>query len=253
MSTSRRAIARVTSVAAGALLATVALGGTAYAGSPSGRGAHHGAATSGPLTAPQPLSTADRGGRGANPGTPEGCGAYCSTRDGSASGNGKGGAGTGKPCAGCVGRADNKNPPGQHEDGSDRDNGYECDGNSGIGRTNPAHTGCSRTVTPLVTPPVTPPLTPPGKPPVTRPVVGPVAGPPAPVPIGGATDRRPATGVLPTYGEPTVVTNGRVSPVTLPAGGLAATGGSTELLLVLAGGLLTAGVVLQLGSRRVTT
>jgi hypothetical protein len=57
--------------------------------------------------------------------------------------NGNGdGAATGKPCAGCVGAADNKNPPGQFPDGSDANNGYECDGNSGIGKTNPAHTGC---------------------------------------------------------------------------------------------------------------
>lgn len=57
--------------------------------------------------------------------------------------NGNGdGAATGKPCAGCVGAADNKNPPGQAPDGTDANNGYECDGNSGIGKTNPAHTGC---------------------------------------------------------------------------------------------------------------
>lgn len=70
-------------------------------------------------------------------------GAYHSTCDGSPSLNGNGGGqATGKPCAGCVGAADNKNPPGQAPDGSDANNGYECDGNSGIGKTNPAHTGC---------------------------------------------------------------------------------------------------------------
>jgi LPXTG-motif cell wall-anchored protein len=41
-----------------------------------------------------------------------------------------------------VGAADNKNPKGQAPDGSDHNNGYECDGNHGIGRSNPAHTGC---------------------------------------------------------------------------------------------------------------
>jgi LPXTG-motif cell wall-anchored protein len=56
-------------------------------------------------------------------------------------GNG-GGKATGKPCAGCVGKADNKNPKGQRPNGSDHNNGYECDGNHGIGRGNPAHTGC---------------------------------------------------------------------------------------------------------------
>ena len=68
---------------------------------------------------------------------------YDSTCDGSPSENGKGeGNATGKPCAGCVGAADNKNPKGQLPDGSDPNNGYECDGNQGVGQTNPAHTGC---------------------------------------------------------------------------------------------------------------
>jgi LPXTG-motif cell wall-anchored protein len=58
--------------------------------------------------------------------------------------NGEGdGQATGKPCAGCVGKADNKNPKGQYPDGSDANNGYECDGNNGIGKSNPAHTGCT--------------------------------------------------------------------------------------------------------------
>jgi hypothetical protein len=72
-------------------------------------------------------------------------GAYHSTCDGSPSQNGNGnGRATGRPCAGCVGAADNKNPPGQAPDGSDPNNGYECDGNNGVGKTNPAHTGCVR-------------------------------------------------------------------------------------------------------------
>jgi LPXTG-motif cell wall-anchored protein len=104
------------------------------------------AATTGEATSPQPESKADRTDRGANAGT---CSetqrdhAYCSTRDGSPSQNGAGdGKATGKPCAGCVGKADNKNPKGQHPDGSDRNAGYECDRNQGIGKGNPAHTGC---------------------------------------------------------------------------------------------------------------
>ncbi|HEU0132362.1 MAG TPA: hypothetical protein VFQ85_15365 [Mycobacteriales bacterium] len=72
------------------------------------------------------------------------CGNYCSTRDGSPSRNGNGGGkATGRPCAGCVGKADDKNPYGQRPNGSDSNNGYECDGNAGIGRSNPAHTGCT--------------------------------------------------------------------------------------------------------------
>lgn len=102
-------------------------------------------------TQPQPLSNADQNPGGANNGGD--CGAYCSTRDGSASQNGNGnGAAVGKPCAGCVGKADNKNPPGQQPDGTDHNKGYECDANHGIGRTNPAHTGCTTTST---TPPST--------------------------------------------------------------------------------------------------
>lgn len=76
-------------------------------------------------------------------------GAYDDTCDGSPSGNGNGdGAANGKPCAGCVGKADEKNPPGQAPDGSDANNGYECDSNSGVGKTNPAHTGCKSTENP---------------------------------------------------------------------------------------------------------
>jgi hypothetical protein len=68
---------------------------------------------------------------------------YDSTCDGSPSQNGNGiGNATGRPCAGCVGAADNKNPRGQFPDGTDPNNGYECDGNNGVGKTNPAHTGC---------------------------------------------------------------------------------------------------------------
>lgn len=104
------------------------------------------ASTTGTSTSPQPRSKADDNGVGANQPGP-----YDSTRDGAASQNGKGddkGAkATGRPCAGCVGKADNKNPRGQLPGGSDRNAGYECDRNQGVGRTNPAHTGC-RPVTP---------------------------------------------------------------------------------------------------------
>ena len=51
------------------------------------------------------------------------------------------------PCAGCHGNADDKNPPGQFKDGSDHNNGYECDGNNGVAKTNPAHTGCPQLTT----------------------------------------------------------------------------------------------------------
>lgn len=90
-------------------------------------------------TEPQPASNADYSGNGANT-----HGSYDSTRDGSPSGNGNGkGEAQGKPCAGCVGKADNKNPKGQYPNGTDHNAGYECDRNHGIGRSNPAHTGCT--------------------------------------------------------------------------------------------------------------
>ena len=70
------------------------------------------------------------------------CGAYCPNPGGpSENGNGGGNA-TGRPDAGTVGNADAKNPPGQFPDGTDSNNGYECDGNNGIAKGNPAHTAC---------------------------------------------------------------------------------------------------------------
>lgn len=113
------------------------------------------AGTSGDVSKPQPVSTADANSGGANgqcSGTPQTNGIYCSTRQGDPSGNGNQVAGnhTGEPCAGCVGKADNKNPPGQEKSnpmGTFPNNGYECDHNNGIGKTNPAHTGCTSPTT----------------------------------------------------------------------------------------------------------
>lgn len=78
------------------------------------------------------------GGANQSPGPydPSGCGLP--------SGNGKSdNNNSSKPCAGCVGNADAKNPPGQYPNGGDPNAGYECDRNQGVGQTNPAHTGCS--------------------------------------------------------------------------------------------------------------
>jgi hypothetical protein len=127
--------------------------------SPGAAGSSAGSSTgggnpSGDVTKPQPLSNADQNTGGANGQCPGG--PYCSTRDGTASGNGNGGGeAVGKPCAGCVGKADNKNPQGQKPNGSDPNAGYECDRNHGIGRTNPAHTGCRAPVVPPPPPPTT--------------------------------------------------------------------------------------------------
>jgi len=115
------------------------------AAAPSSHGTSGTAGTSGDTSQPQPQSTADQNSGGANGQCPNG--PYCSTRHGAASGNGNQTQGkhTGEPCAGCVGKADNKNPKGQMPNGSDNNAGYECDRNHGIGRTNPAHTGCTNT------------------------------------------------------------------------------------------------------------
>ena len=70
-------------------------------------------------------------------------GPYDSYNVGAPSGNGNGnGNAYGKPAAGTVGNADAKNPPGQLPGPQDDNNGYECDGNSGIALGNPAHSFC---------------------------------------------------------------------------------------------------------------
>lgn len=78
-------------------------------------------------------------GKGANT-----TGVYDSTCDGRASQNGNSTKdNSSKPCQGCVGNADNKNPKGQLPNArNDGNNGYECDGNNGIAKGNPAHSGC---------------------------------------------------------------------------------------------------------------
>src|SRR5262249_7841236 len=92
-------------------------------------------------------------GGGANEPCPPG--QYCGSPDGpSGNGNDNQGKHTGEPCAGCVGNADDKNPPGQLPNtlaGADPNAGYECDRNKGIAQTNPAHTSCTST------PPASPP------------------------------------------------------------------------------------------------
>lgn len=107
---------------------------------PATSGGSHSTATTGPGNSAQGCDGSHNSdtGHGANHSGP-----YDNTCDGSPSGNGNGnGRATGKPCAGCVGNADDKNPKGQYPNGSDHNAGYECDRNHGIGRTNPAHTGC---------------------------------------------------------------------------------------------------------------
>ena len=170
--------------------------------------------TGGPSTkagkiGPQPISTADANKGGANGKCPGG--PYCSTRDGSTSLNGNGnGRAVGKPCAGCVGKADNKNPPGQLPNGKDHNAGYECDRNHGIGRTNPAHSGCKPakpTPIPTPTPTPKPPVTP--KPPSAPAPHGHVAGVQAVAPrpgavVAGVQAVAPTPSVLPPTGASTL-------------------------------------------------
>ena len=180
---------------------------------------------------PQPISNADENDGGANGQCPGAT--FCSTKDGSESKNGNGGGkAVGKPCAGCVGKADNKNPPGQSK--HDHNKGYECDRNKGIGKTNPAHTGCKpkpheekpEEEKPEEEKPV-PPVKPPGERPVTPPAVAPTEAPRAPAFV--AKPEAPAKGVLPVTGV-----------------------GSLETTMGLAGaGMLLSGIVLL--RRRVTS
>ena len=167
------------------------------------------------LTDPQPASNADATGNGANT-----TGPYDSTRDGSPSGNGNGtGQAVGEPCAGCVGKADNKNPPGQLPGGADANAGYECDRNHGIGRTNPAHTGCR----------TTPPTSPPPPPPTTPPPGG-----------GGSSGGSSEQGQTPGQA---------VAGVTESAGSLASTGVPVQQMLGWSLGALLIGTALALAGR----
>src|SRR4051794_6279545 len=110
----------------------------------SGSPAVGGGKSSGNVFMPQPYSKADKNNVGAN--TTSASNPYRSTRNGAPSLNGNGGGKqVGQPCAGCVGKADNKNPAGQAPNATDHNAGYECDRNHGIGRSNPAHTGCVST------------------------------------------------------------------------------------------------------------
>jgi LPXTG-motif cell wall-anchored protein len=194
--------------------------------------------TSGDTSRPQPISNADANEGGANGQCPGG--PYCSTRDGSPSKNGKGdGKAVGKPCAGCVGKADNKNPPGQMPNGKDHNAGYECDRNQGIGKTNPAHTGCKPA---QPKPPEEEKPNPPEKPkpPEEEKPKPPEKEKPKP-------PEKPAPEVVPAPRPPAVVTPAAVTPAAVaPAQVLPPTGASTlETALGLGGAaMLLAGALL---------
>jgi hypothetical protein len=139
-----------------------------------------------------------------------------------------------------VGNADDKFPPGQAPNGTDDNNGYECDGNKGIGKTNPAHTGCKL---PL------PPPRPPGPPVISEPPVKPVPPdkvlpkpPIRPVPPDSVLPKPPIRNAPPRVDARVV----RAEPVAvLPQTGLGAFGfGVTGM------GLWLVGVFMLLLSRR---
>lgn len=224
-----------------------------------------------PTSSPQPYSRADHNDGGANNDTD--CGAYCSTRDGSASENGKGGgAAHGKPCAGCAGKADNKYPPGQQRDGADHNAGYECDRNSGVGKTNPAHTGCGEPQGAPTSAPCVPSEADPCLPPAVCPPGGVACAPgstatPSPsattTPSTAAT-ATPSTGATVTPSGPAEtpivsispsvrgvkIVRKRVTPPTVAGGRLPTTGAnvSVALLLLLGFGLVAGGVAVTVAT-----
>lgn len=64
-----------------------------------------------------------------------------------------------RPSDGSVGKADDKNPPGQSHKPEDKNAGYECDRNNGVGKGNPAHSACEQASTPTTVKDKTPPTT----------------------------------------------------------------------------------------------
>ena len=225
--------------------------------------------TSGSYNSPQPTSKADQNSGGANGGCPgTSKGDYCSTRGLSSTprslnGNGKGKA-TGKPCAGCVGKADNKNPHGEYPNGSDHNNGYECDGNNGIGKTNPAHSGCNDPcATTTTTGPTTTSMPPgcvtttttPGS--TTTTVPGSTTTTTVPgsttTTVPGSTTTVPGSATTePPTSVPTSVLGEQISrPATKVLGEqLARTGIAIGLVTLVGLGLAVGGVILVVGARR---
>jgi hypothetical protein len=204
------------------------------------------ASTTGSTASAQPTSNADSNNTGAN--STSSTNPYRSTRHGAASGNGNGsGHAYGKPCAGCVGKADNKNPHGQQPGGNDGNAGYECDSNRGIGQTNPAHTGCvTSTSTPTCTTPPCQPSTP-----LTHALTPPVTG----SVVAGATVAANVLGVPQVLGERVTAFPPARAPATpvrpTKAARLPFTGSDTALLVSTSLALLAGGfTALTLGRTR---
>ena len=171
-----------------------------------------------------------------------------------ASANGKGdGAAKGRPAAGTVGNADDKNPRGQAPGPQDRNNGYECDGNQGIAKGNPAHTGCTAAPAPAPAPTTV------AKPAAVA-VAAPVAAPVAPVTSKPAGRPASAEVLSQNLSKPVVsapLTEAAVGGVQLDrrplvVGGvsLPLTGGQASSLFAFGGMLVAGGVLILTMGRR---
>lgn len=142
------------------------------------------------------------------------------------------GKGNGPPAPGTVGNADDKAPPGQSQ--GDKNRGYECDDNQGIGKGNPAHsstcsnggsTGSSGGGSEITTPTTVTPTT------VTPTTVAPTVTTAPVAEVLGLTESKPAPPAQPSQ--------------------LAFTGSSLIVLLTLVGaGMTVTGLLLTLAGRR---
>jgi len=202
------------------------------------------AGTSGSVNSPQPYSKADSNNTGAN--STSSTNPYRSTRDGSPSGNGMGsGNAYGKPCAGCVGKADNKNPHGQQPNGTDGNAGYECDSNHGIGQTNPAHTGCTAPTQPQCVTNCSPTTPPPSCTTAPCQLLTPPTTPGSSV-LAASVAVAPLPGVASVLGERLTKVPGNtpaVAPLAVPRSRLPFTGADVALLTALGVAMLVVGAV----------
>lgn len=237
--TDKRLASGVVLTALGFLLMLGSILAPAASGWSEGSGKGH--ATHKGKTPPTAAGSAVTQGHGANH-----SGAYDPYGVGLPSGNGQGNT---QNCAGCVGSADGKNPPGQAVDGSDHNNGYECDGNQGVGKTNPAHSGCGTTTTaPPTTTSTAPPTTTTTAPPTTT------TAPPTTTTTAAVTTTTTAASTTTTAsvaGTTTTTAADEVLGVQFQRGGrFAATGAKNLLPLTGLGFLLTAAGLLLVAVRR---
>lgn len=224
----------------------------ANSGGPRGPKDAPGSTGGGGSPAPEgPTATAPAASGGTSSSANNGCGDYCSA-PGAPSGNGNGGGqASGRPAAGTVGEADDKNPRGQFRNGGDHNNGYECDGNHGIARGNPAHTRNCPPAEPPVDPPVVPPVNPLRPPVPPGPLNSVVTVPPTPGPGPLVVGRLLEMPLLTATGPTTAVPRVEVLGVTIErTGALAVTGANTVDIGALGLSLIFGGTALVALDRR---